>query len=385
VFLNELNRNVDNRMRIEIVIGGVKVKALIDLYAERSVLCVNVFRKIQYQPKPLCNDVILLTASGELPMYGKFVVPYLFKGSTFQQNFVIAGGIAVDCILGSDAIFDLGLIIDSVGRAVFRKVSKVPSTVFQEVEEQLAEPASVAILEQASVPVNSVVMVQCKAPQNTGSLGDSNQTFEPSSNLPAGNVSKCCYPSNVRKETSISESSMSSKSIFRPRESVVAVMEVKPCNSPMKSKRDAIACSFGSNVEKVVESHVEHSPRTISPHSKVENLTEVKVNNLKELCNEHCEVSHQSQSELDTLPSNIHVMYEVKEVLKSKEILKIPPDPGERPLKLVPPPTKTDPPDKDPVINSMPNQDNPALSTFLTSSHPFDPGDPIVKHFGDSE
>jgi len=360
--LNELNRNEDNRMRIEIVIGGVKVKAVIDLYAERSVLCVDVFRKIQYQPKPLCNDVILLTASGELPMYGKFVVPYLFKGSTFQQNFVIAGGIKFDCILGTDAIFDLGLIIDSVGRTVFRKVSKVPSTVFQEVEEQLEEPVSVAILEQALVPVNSVVMVQCKASHNTGSQGDSNQTFEPFSNVPAENVSKCCYPSNVCKETSISESSMSSKSNCRPRESVVAVMEEKPVYSPMKTKRNAIACSFGSNVEKVVESHVEHLSGTIFPHSNVKNFTE--VNSSKELCNEHCDVFHQSQSDLDTLPSNIHVTYEVKEVLKSKEIRKCPPDPDERPLKLVPPPTRTDPPDKDSVINPMSNQDNPALSMF---------------------
>ena len=29
MFLNDLNRNEDNRMRIKIVIGGVKVKALI--------------------------------------------------------------------------------------------------------------------------------------------------------------------------------------------------------------------------------------------------------------------------------------------------------------------------------------------------------------------
>jgi hypothetical protein len=115
-------------------------------------------------------------------------------------------------------------------------------------------------------------------------------------------------------------------------------------------------------VKKVVESHVEHSSGTIFPHSYVKNLSEVKVNSLKELCNEQCDVFHQSQSELDTLPSNIHVSYEVKEVLKSKEILKSPPDPGERPLKLVPPPTRTDPPDKDSVINPMSKQDNPALS-----------------------
>ena len=114
-------------------------------------------------------------------------------------------------------------------------------------------------------------------------------------------------------------------------------------------------------------------------------MTEVVVNNSKELCNEHCDVFHQSQSDLDTLPSNIHVTYEVNEVLTSKEILRSPFDPGGRPLKLVTPPTRTDPPDKESVINQMSMEDNPALSMFLSTSHLFDPGDPIVKHFEDFE
>ena len=66
MFINLLTHKEENRMRIEILIGGVQVKALIDTGAERSVLCVETFRKIQRsKANSLVNDVILLTVSGK--------------------------------------------------------------------------------------------------------------------------------------------------------------------------------------------------------------------------------------------------------------------------------------------------------------------------------
>lgn len=384
VFLNELNCNQQNRMRIEILIGGIKVKTLIDFYAERSVLNVNIFRKFKrYQPKPLLNDVILSTATGELPVFGRFEIPYLFMGSTFQQDFLIADRIREEVIFGKDAIFDLGLVIDSAGRAVFRKVSKVPSSVFKEDDEKFEEPATVATLEKVSVPVNGESMVQCEASHNSGSPGDSNSVIESSSILPAENVIECCYPSNVCKETSISSGNLSSKSVFGPRKSVVVEIEKKPelFNSPSHTLSDSYACSFGIDVVNVGESNVQHSSENIFPRSDFKNLNEAEVKHLNELRNEHSDVFCQSESDLDTHPSNFHVTYAVNDVLESKQILKNPYDPDETPLKSVFLPSKTDPPDKNFEFSEMSIRENPSVSIPLTPNFPFDPGDSSTKTY----
>ena len=384
VFLNELNFNQQNRMRIEILIGGIKVKGLIDFHAERSVLNVNIFRKFKrYQPKPLLNDVILLTASGELPVFGRFEIPYLFMGSTFQQEFVIADGITEEVIFGKDAILDLGLVIDSVGRAVFRKVSKVPSSFFKEVGEKFEEPATVASLEKVSAPVNSVSMVQCEASKNTGSPGDSNSIIEPSSNLPAENVIVCSYPSNVCKETSISSGNLSSKSVFGPRKSVVTKSEKKPeiLNSPTQTLSDSYACNFDIDVVNFVESNPKHSSEKIFPLSVFKNLNEAEVKHLNEFRNEHSNVFCQSESDLVTQPSKFHVTYAANNVVELKPILKNPYDPGGRSLECVPSPFKTDPPDDDLEFSEMSTRENLSVCIPENPNFPFDPGDPSTKTF----
>ncbi len=54
----------------------------------------------------------------ELETFGRFKLQCVFNEKMFEHDFVIAGGITEECIVGMDAINDQGMIIDGADRSV---------------------------------------------------------------------------------------------------------------------------------------------------------------------------------------------------------------------------------------------------------------------------
>ena len=118
--------------KISLRVGDVTFQALFDTGAARSLLHESLFRKLPILKEKICSelDVELYDVHNKkLETFGKVRLPILFGTTSLLQEFIVTNGISETCILGADAIFSHGFVVDGQSKRIFFSARRAwPST-----------------------------------------------------------------------------------------------------------------------------------------------------------------------------------------------------------------------------------------------------------------
>ena len=112
--IHSINNQTVERPFLQLIINDHKVPALVDSGSHATVLREDVFLSLT-NPQPLQYSLKELSAATGTPLnnLGEWQTQVKIRGNTYYLTFTIVRQLNVECILGTDAIKGLGILIDS--------------------------------------------------------------------------------------------------------------------------------------------------------------------------------------------------------------------------------------------------------------------------------
>lgn len=114
-------------MRIWLKAGGLRFKALVDSGAARSLISSKIINNMKFNSKIHISSEVAVNLfdvnNRPVRTLGTIGLTIELRTDSLFQEFIIAQDISEDCILGVDAIFGHGLIIDGVAKKIYKHVN----------------------------------------------------------------------------------------------------------------------------------------------------------------------------------------------------------------------------------------------------------------------
>ena len=116
---NAIIGKIETSPRVVITINNKQVLALVDTGAVKSLINGNTIDKLNINNIRQCETKLYDVNKNQLKTKGQTILKLQIENEVYEQNFIIADEISDECILGSDAIINLGIIIDGKRQKIY--------------------------------------------------------------------------------------------------------------------------------------------------------------------------------------------------------------------------------------------------------------------------